>query len=157
MAKERKEFNCPGCGQKLDMVEQGKTHKYGSPIRQCPKCARRYVDRNYHEIEIEGIRESDLSAKSSLGLALLSLVICAGCAAAVIFWPFRRIPAAFIIGAALFGIGFFVMIGDALKILTGKRKKALEIEHQQSINRLSEREYALQLQKLGYQVPEKYL
>ena len=162
MATTQQGIKCPKCGNELKAVAAGKAYLYGSPIRQCAKCAQPYVDRNYHEIEIDGIREEDLSAKKSLGLTLFCLVglaVCIGC------WILLKnasgfivkSPAAFIVGTLLFGIGFFAMLIDTFKILTGSKKKQLEKERQASIQRLSNQEYALKLQKLGYQVPEKYL
>ena len=162
MAKTQQEFKCPKCGAELKMVAQGKAHFYGSPIRQCAKCALVYVDRNYHEIEIEGIREEDLSVKKSLGLTLFCLVGLVACIGGWILLSnstgfIVRSPAAFIVGALIFGIGFFAMIGDTLKILTGAKKKQLEKEREASAQRLSDRVYVLKLQKLGYEIPEKYL
>ena len=159
------DVKCSGCGVKLSIVEQGRVHRYGSPIRQCPRCARSYVDRNYHEIEIEGIRESDISLKKSLGITLFCLILCIACVAAIIFlYAYRspnaifvKKPTVFILGALLFGLGFFVMVGDTVKILTGARKRELEKERQESVKRLSNREYVLMLQQLGYKIPEKYL
>ena len=162
MATTQQAFKCPKCGAELKMVVSGKAHFYGSPIRQCAKCAQVYVDRNYHEIEIEGIRAEDLSAKKSLGLTLfclIGLVVCIG------GWILLsnssgfivKSPAPFIVGILLFGIGFIAMIGDTLKILTGAKKKQLEKEREASAQRLSDRAYVQKLQKLGYEIPEKYL
>ena len=162
MAATREVFRCSNCGSELRMAAPDKTHHYGSPIRQCAKCAQVYVDWNYHEIEIDGIREEDLSAKKSLGLTLFCLVGLVVCIGGWILLEnasgfLVKSPAAFIVGILLFGIGFVAMVGDTLKILTGAKKKELEKERQASVRRLSDREYVLKLQKLGYTVPEKYL
>lgn len=162
MANTQQGYKCPQCSTALKVTAPGKAYFYGSPIRQCPKCAYSYLDRNYHEIEIDGIREADLSVKQSLKLTLFCLVGLVVCIAGWYFLnkasgPLVKLPTAFIIGALLFGIGFFVLLADMLKILTGTKKKQLENERQASAKRLSDRDYALKLQNLGYQIPEKYL
>ena len=163
MSKTTSQPTCSKCGTALKVATTAKAYFYGSPIRQCPKCQTPYLDRHYHEIEIDGIRESDLNGKQSLKLTLFCLVGLVICIAGWIFLKnapgffIRKLPTVFVAGTLFFGICFIAMLIDALKIFTGARKRQLEKERQASVKRLSDREYALKLQKAGYRVPEKYL
>ncbi len=62
---------CPHCGTNLG--EYIESSDYGSPVRTCRKCGGQYLDRRYHEIEIEGYGANALSVKRDGKIMLLGL------------------------------------------------------------------------------------
>jgi len=143
---------CPNCGATIS-IGISNSHNYGSPLQTCPKCSKIYVDKTFHEIEIEGIRECDVSTKGSAGLMVGSAI-----AAIVSLLLFSFISHLGLIVVFLFSvIAFVYTIVDAIKIKSGKAKAELEAERQKSIQRLQNKEYAHAMKQLGYNVPEKYL
>lgn len=143
---------CPHCGKEVGInVKEG--FAYGSPIRTCKHCSQPYLDRTFHEIEIDGYRPGDLDTKGNGKMILESLV-----AVIVTGVLVTLIPNTIVLIALLLSLVFFFgMIIETVKVKTGKRKKELEKLRQESESRLRNREYAQTLKALGYNVPEKYL
>ena len=132
---------------------------YGSPVRTCESCGKNFIDKDYIEIAIDGIRKVDK----------------------------KRCSPSTLIGAILFcGIFVFTLSGNSLSTSDGppgmdeiiffgllaagslylliseirgfkERQRFLAEETIASENRLKNREYAYFLKELGYYVPEKYL
>lgn len=149
---------CTNCGSTLSINAPGSAYFYGSPIRSCPKCGRQYLDKNYHEIEIDGIQKTDISNKGAAGLLIGSLAAAVIFGVLFIFFLSRgRLHFGTLIATVISLLIFIFGLVDAIKIKSGSKQKELEKEHQQSILRLQNKEYAHTLKKLGYQVPEKYL
>ena len=143
---------CPHCGKELGMnVKDG--FAYGSPIRTCKHCSQPYLDRTYHEIEIDGYRPGDLDTKGNGKMILGALAAAIVTGVLFVLIPYTILLIAFLLSVVF----FFGMILETVKVKTGKRKKELEKLRQESESRLCNREYAQTLKALGYNVPEKYL
>lgn len=115
--------NCPHCGAKYEGLNykgvqfKDSQMKYGSPLKLCPVCKKEFLDKNYREIAVEGIRDEDMECVS----------------AKVIFYG--------IVGIAI-GIGavYYEMYGGIIAVLLGifilasemfsheKRQKELEAD-----------------------------
>ena len=50
---------CPHCGKAYSIMQPKGTGFYGSPIRHCSKCGKDFIDKDYREIAIDGIRNVD--------------------------------------------------------------------------------------------------
>lgn len=157
-AKKSNKPVCSKCGAPI-MVLAADEYRYGCPIRACAQCRQRYLDRGWHEIAVEGYRESDVSAKSNakqmlgLGLATGGLVA-ANIFSIMVLHLIVYMLIALAIGA---GVGFLVALKDTLVCATGMKKADLEQLKAESERRLCNPEYAKQLAELGYPVPERYL
>lgn len=149
---------CPKCNH-CDGRFGGNDYRYGSPLRTCPKCKTQFINSYYHEIEIEGISPIALNAKRTLiGLAvgILFFVIAAGIHLYEITYKdyYHTMPIYMMIICA---IVIVYAIIDFILIKTGFKNKRTEKKREESIQRLKNTQYALQLKALGYNVPEKYL
>ncbi|MDO4317298.1 MAG: hypothetical protein Q4C48_03720 [Lachnospiraceae bacterium] len=157
-AKKTNKPVCSKCGAPI-MLLAADEFKYGCPIRACAQCRQRYLDRGWHEIAVEGYRESDVSTKSNakqtlgLGLATLGLIAANVFSIAVL----HLIVYMLIFLAIGAGIGFLVALKDTFVCATGMKKADLEQLKAESERRLSNPEYAKQLAELGYPVPSRYL
>ena len=58
-------LRCSECGKKLLEYDTASIKRYKSPIKECKKCGREYIDPRYHEIAAEGIPEDEFSVISS--------------------------------------------------------------------------------------------
>ena len=147
---------CPHCGYAYTVHHLGKVVAYGSPIRRCAKCNKTYIDKDYIEIEIEGIRDVDKMRVSPqtivlfLGCLLISgmgiFLISGGADYAYIGWFCTII---------FLASGLFLFFNELLDYKN--RQKRLENEKKASKERLSNPEYARALLKIGYSIPEEYL
>lgn len=149
---------CPNCGKRLSDSNQNK-YLYGSPIRFCKKCKGAYIDKCYHEIAVDGFPPSEMSAKTGLKSALVGLIMAVasgGIAITEIIYS-NRIHTIFPI-LVIAGIGMIIVgIIDSIRVKTGSKAKSLERYRQESIQRLRDPNYAMQLKELGYNVPEEFL
>ena len=151
-------INCPHCGKEAWRGVEN-AWQFGSPIQQCKSCGGRYLNRAFHEIEIDGIPETELSTKGNGKLLLFTALAAAVLLLINIYtitsfgWYKPALVIAFLL-ALVFFVGIIV---DTIKIKSGKKQKELEKERQASVQRLQDKEYAQLLQKMGYSVPEKYL
>lgn len=146
---------CPHCKKVYDSgsysnalgAGSAAVYRYGSPFRRCAYCSQNFVDKDYHEIAVEGIREPD-TQKVSTGTILISI------AGAMFSLALMNSDYAF------FGIILlFLSVCSILhEFLTYKKRQAfLQKEKEASEQRLKNPGYALALKKLGVNVPEKYL
>lgn len=120
--------------------------KYGSPIKVCPKCKHIFTDAEYREIAIDGVREVEY-ARVSPGTIVITAIVLIGGVLAVTSG----------LRAGWFMVGMSVLVFCEEYFGYEKRQKRLQKEIDESRERLSNPQYALLLQKLGYNVPDKYL
>lgn len=149
--------SCPHCGGPLT-PHADDDYLYGSPIQTCPKCGKQYLDKHYHEAEIDGFHEADVSNKA-VGKEVLIFGACALVLGLlnVLSFSTGRIRPALLLFFILAVVVLFSSLKKAAKVVTGVRKKELEKERQASALRLQDKTYAFTLKELGYTVPEKYL
>ena len=141
---------CPHCNYTYTFREPKGTGHYGSPIRTCDKCNQYFVDKDYIEIAVDGIREVDKN-RVSLRTIINSITF--------MFFAFG-ILYVFGIEAIIFSIvPFIISIGLIVRDCAGykSRQNYLNMERINSENRLKNYEYAALLKEFGYDVPEKYL
>lgn len=154
----KKQGECPHCGNNTG-AKLGRAYLYGTPVRTCPKCSGKYLETCYHEVEIDGFRESDVSRKASrkdvfISLAVMLLMLALNGA---MYALGGRIFKAILLFGILSVVYFFSCVRSFWKVCSGKMTKELEKERLASQKRLENREYAHMLLELGYKVPEKYL
>lgn len=152
-------FRCPHCNNDLGFAMDA--YLYGSPLQQCKKCKKLYVDNRYHEIAIEGIRQEDINPtdtdkKNHKQSGLFGLLIGVGMIALFLIilttgWAIIPLP---IFGVISIIGGIAAMTGDNKRSLE-KTRKALEVERQQSILRMQNPQYVAQLQAMGYRIPQQ--
>lgn len=149
-----KTFNCPHCGNSLGYALDA--YLYGSPLQVCDRCKKTYVDRRYHEIAVEGIRQEDIDPTEEdkkmhrkggwiavgIGVAAIAVFVLL-LAAGWISFPLPIIGVISLIG------GIVTMRGDNKKVLE-KTRKNLENERQQSMQRMQDPRYVAQLYAIGY-------
>lgn len=154
------EIRCKGCGKKLLKYSQSSFRKYGSPLKNCKKCGRRYADPRYHEIAIEGVPKDTFSISSYLILMLLGAFLLyrgihlfrmyqLGVPSGMQF----LLPTVFALGGIILVFGG---IWEIITIVTGIKAKRFDKLRVESEMRLMNRSYAYSLQDFGYPVPEKY-
>lgn len=150
--------SCPNCGKKLSNYNPN-SYLYGSPIRYCKKCKGAYVDRNYHEIAVDGFPKEEMKASAGLKTALIGLIV--SVVAAGIFLceiMFSEYYHTIFPILAVMGIVMIVMgIVDSIRVKSGAKAGGMEKLRQESIGRLQNPQYAMQLAELGYNVPQQYL
>ena len=150
------EMNCPHCG-KMNR-ESCNAHMYGSPIRVCKSCGRKYVDSRYTEPAISGYDPKSTDPSLFLkGIALFGagLVL-------ILTWLIYSIKANGSYSIRLAGTAFVCFLGLVLCIVCFIRIKSgiADRENQkyleESVKRLSDKEYVRELIDNGIDVPEKY-
>lgn len=150
--------SCPNCGKRLSDYNPN-TYLYGSPIRYCKKCKGAYVDRNYHEIAIDGFPKEEMKASTGLKTALFGLIVSVVSAGIflceIIFSEYYHtiFPILAIVGIVMIILG----IVDSIRVKSGSKAGSMEKLRQESIQRLQNVQYAMQLAELGYNVPRQYL
>lgn len=149
---------CPHCGKTLISYVEWEW-KYGTPIRTCRSCGKKYLDRRYHEIAVEGIAPDAMSVKHSMVCMLFGIVVSVISALATIMQIYlwrsysMRIAALGVIGLL---ISIF-MLTDIIRIKSGaKQRKFLRLRAESEL-RLRDQSYARELYDLGYDVPVDYL
>lgn len=138
---------CPHCMQQID-TRGLTTYRLGSPFRNCPRCGKEYVDKEYHELAIEEYKKPPFIKDNPL------FVICG-----LFLW------ACFMAGAILneqWGFFAFLMMifavpagGYAIYVFGGFKKKKIDREKQASLQRLQDPLYRAKLRAIGYSVPEE--
>ena len=150
--------SCPHCGLSYSVMQPEKSGFYGSPFRKCSLCGNTFIDKDYREIAVSGIRNVD-TQRFSFGAAALgifpSLFMVIG------LWlgfssGFDTRSILFSCGGALF---VSVVVWLVLSEVKGydERQKFLKEESARSEARLQNPQYAAELKRIGYRVPEKYL
>lgn len=151
---------CPKCYAKYDdrmyYHTPSKENRiiYGSPIKKCNQCGEVFLDKDYSEIAIDGVREVDkmrltpyTMVSSGVGIVISIIFLLGG-----------------ITGNALHIalLGFALIAYEVHSIWSeyhgwDERQEKLRYETEASERRMQNLEYALTLKMLGYSVPDKYL
>ena len=153
--------SCPHCGYNYSIHEPKGSGFYGSKIRTCQRCGKQFIDKEYREIAIEGIREVDEHRISPATLFSALFFIAFACA---LVWLFFNDLSLFssgrtffsLIGAAISaGIGVFLVVSESNEY--GERQEYLKQEKINSEKRMQNPQYINLLKELGYEISEKYL
>lgn len=153
---------CPHCNHAYTVFEPKREGHYGSPLLTCEKCGKHFVDKDYREIAVDGIRDVDKKkiAPGSIVLFLFWLlfffaeVMLFLNGQSIIFDNKRSFAELIIVLLiALFLLYQIISNYKAYNI----RQEILEKERLASESRLQNYQYALFLKQLGYSVPKKYL
>lgn len=149
---------CPHCGYAYSTHHMGKEVVYGSPIRKCVSCQKSFIDKDYVEIELNGVRNVDSKRISPQTKAI------------AVFGGFMVALALFLIVGApkndppitAWACLIFCIAVPAFLIYVdlssySQRQKEIKQEAKLSKERLSDPLYAKALKELGYHVPDKYL
>ena len=156
------QFNCTGCGKKLFNYDPA-THyrRYKSPVKECPKCGRKYADPRCHEIVLEGLPKDIFSVKAHFFLIILGafalyigIVMFGKNQPGALNGIQLLMPAVITVLGVLFFVGGIV---EVISILTGIKQKKYDRLTMESKERLKNRDYAYTLYELGYLVPQEYL
>ena len=136
---------CPHCRYHLGSTVDLYRITFGSPIKVCPRCQKKYIDSDCKELALYELRFFDKMPMSLDNLIRMSILF----------------------GLGLFSLGF--NIGFAITLISivaiwliicfalySSKKEKIEKERQKSIERLSNPEYANELHSMGIFVPEKY-
>ena len=149
---------CPNCKKRLMSTDRSHDYNYGSPLKLCPYCRQFYVDKQYHEIAIEGVRAED---KKRLTLLHVLQIFAAVALIGFFLWVLTTGATIADVGPALFTPIFFAVIlriSPAVSIVGYKeRLNNFAKEAELSEKRLQDINYAKTLMNLGYPVPTKYL
>ncbi len=149
---------CPYCGKKLENYME-EEWKYGSPIKVCKKCGEKYLDKRYHEIEIEGIAPDALSVRRGV-IGIIAGLIFIAISSAINFATITldKGYSLEILAVGVMGLILLVfMIIDIIRIKTGLKARRFAALRVESAQRLKNKSYAYTLLSLGYKVPQKYL
>ena len=146
---------CPHCRKKIGNYDSD-ADLDGSPLKTCPKCQELYIDKQFHEIAVEGIRDEDISTdpeflsqkrKSAL------LTILGGIGVMVAFfvilalgWIYYFLP----IISIVMVIGGFKTLGETSVRKIEKKRRMLENERALSLQRMQNPQYVENLRRLGY-------
>lgn len=148
---------CPYCNTKTGS-NQADLYYYGSPVRTCGKCKQQYLNRCYHEIAVEGYRDTDVSIEACRkNLRNGILLVAAAAAMNGALYLLGRYSWVFLLFVVLGAAMLLVSLKDYWKVRKGTRLQELEKEEKASVARLRNPEYARLLQAHGYEVPEEYL
>ena len=146
---------CPHCGKKLGKIDPDE-YLYGSPLQVCPGCKSEYFDARYHEIAVDGMRETDVSLDGAflskkrkngmwtilggIGVMVLFIVMCI---VGVVFYFFPIISILLIVNG-------IKTIKSTNKDGIEKRRQELAREAQRSQERMQDSEYVEKLRYYGY-------
>ena len=129
---------------------------YGSPIQTCKKCGKLFIDKDYREIAVSGIRKTDTKKVSPFSIYIFSASLIAFIGVLVFF----VMEGTFSIGILL-AVTFFLSCSIYNIVTEYKeydlRQEFLREEKRKSETRLSNYQYASFLKQIGYDVPPKYL
>ena len=153
---------CPNCGRSILGMNNRETAYqvlYGSPVRNCKRCRKPYIDSRYHEIAITGIGERTLSVKYSLKvLGIIGMILVVSVGWNVVNIRMRgRYSVMMALLSLLSVILILYVLWDILMIATGKKAQKMERLRQESEERLRDPDYARLLADAGYLVPGQYL
>lgn len=152
------ELYCPSCGKRVAFFVVG-DYRYGSPVKNCPKCNAEYINPVFHEIETDGISPDAFDMKRLL-IGLIAGVIFFVIGAGIHYFEVTTqnfYHTSYIAIMLISAIAVLFSIANIFLIKTGFKEKRTEKKRKESTKRLSNPEYALKLKNLGYNVPEKYL
>ncbi|MGN1165628.1 MAG: hypothetical protein ACI4S2_04275 [Lachnospiraceae bacterium] len=150
---------CPNCGFVYEsrhyafVPSKDNQTVYGSPIKRCEKCGQLFVDKNYREIAVQGVRHVDEMYVSPQTLVsggipmIISLIT-----SLVLFMNGDE-------GVLTSMIVFVFSLSLIISEMVGHKKRMISLkkEEEESKMRLQNPKYARMLQQLGYDVPSYYL
>ena len=141
--------NCPWC--KKNYILEDNTYSYGCPLVECPSCNKKIWVKDRREIAISGVRLLDripLEPIDVCGIVLGGYIL-----SSIFLYGFDWL--ALVIGGFFFAYSLY----DQIKAFSKyeEKKAVIEEETKRSYNRLSHIDYALDLKKAGYKVPQKFL
>lgn len=146
---------CPHCKSSYSIMQPKGTSFYGCPIRQCATCGKQFLDKDYREIAIDGIRPVDMKRVTTGTIILSVLGFLFGLV--LVYCYFSDMQSVwYLVGAAISVIlAGYLVIGE----ITGydDRQAFLELERKRSEARLRDPNYIYTLRKLGYYVPDSLL
>ncbi len=144
---------CPKCGAAYEKNTYGRHPskdnrvKYGSPLKMCSKCQNIFIDDEYREIAIDGVRKADTQHISPAGLLYSGISI---------FASISSFACQYTLGGIIFIlIALYLSLRELLTY--NIRQQMLKKLTQESEERMKNIQYAQLLKKYGYNVPEKYL
>ncbi|MCM1088727.1 MAG: hypothetical protein NC318_00490 [Blautia sp.] len=149
-------MDCPHCGKQNK--EKCNAWMYGSPIRICKNCGRKYTDRRYREVAIQGFDPRSLNAGlylKGLGIFALGLAVC-------LAWMYYQVNYKGWYPNALLGcifacaIGVIGCIACLIRSRFGIDEKQNARYLEESRNRLADKAYVQELIACGVDVPEEY-
>ena len=139
---------CPHCGKTYSFMEPKGTGNYGSPLRICASCGKPFVDKDYREIAISGVRKIDTQRFS---FAWVTFIIIS-----LFFAGFGLYTGSnsFVIGGLVFSLlSAWCIYSDISKF--DERQAGLAKETKESYERLKDEKYRQILRDLGYSIPEE--
>lgn len=150
------EMNCPHCG-KMNR-ESCNANMYGSPIRICKNCGKKYVDRRYTEPALTGFdRKSTDPTLYAKGAAIFAAgFVFTLCWVLVSIYKMGRYSIKMAGTSVICLIGLIMCIVCFIRIKTGTAAKENQKYLEESENRLMNKEYVRELIENGIDVPEKY-
>lgn len=150
---------CPHCGKEMKGYMETQ-FDFGSPLQTCKKCKGTYLDRRYHEIEIDGMgNAAEMSGKRAKLLVMFGLIFF-GVALLLNLGMILSMGKYSVRGVMIMLLGLVMLVGGLIEwilVKTGVRERRLEKKRLESQRRLENPEYARTLAELGYPVPGKYL
>ncbi len=145
---------CPNCHKAVSGMGGRNDYLYGSPIRTCPNCFHKYVDKQYHEIAIDGVLKGHtkritfigaIALIVSFGILVLGLYCIYTGATFEEVWPTFLAP-------------IIISILPIMKISSYKKDmEFIKDETRRSEERIKNPAYIKLLQELGYSIPSEYL
>lgn len=147
---------CPYCNHTYSFM-QPKSYSYGSPLQVCRRCGKYYVDKDFKEIAISGIRKIDTMRITPFSIiaSLLFTPLFVSSIYMQFYQPDNMSLFALITFGAFDIFAFYSIYNDCSSFK--ERQKYLIDEQHRSIARLKNPSYALTLKNLGYDVPKQYL
>ena len=147
---------CPHCGKKAALYNENE-YKYGSPIVQCSGCGKKYIDKRFHEIAIEGMPTGLMNTARYARFALIGVVLSIVSLAVsfVMYKAFGRVDLRVAIFCPLFIIVSLFNVIELIKVKTGMKSKELEKQMEESKKRLQDPVYVAELEENGYTLPKQ--
>lgn len=150
------EMNCPHCGK--TNRESCNAYMYGSPVRICRSCGKKYIDGRYREPAISGFDPKSTNA-SFYGKGCVGF----GIAFACFFGWFLYCAISNGVYSLRVGIlctgclaAFIGCIIQYVRIKSGAVQRENSKYLEESEKRLSDKSYVDELIRMGIDVPEKY-
>lgn len=150
------EYNCPHCG-KINR-ESCNAHMYGSPIRICKSCGKKYVDNRYTEPAINGFdRKSTAPSVYAKGAGIFAAGFVLTLGWVLISIKTKGSYQIKMAGASVICLlGLIMCIAMFVHIKSGAAEKENQKFLEESEKRLSDKDYVRELIDNGIDVPEKY-
>ena len=153
---------CPNCKLTIERRKPQVGNKYGSPLQRCPRCGNYYIDDDYEEYALstdkEGIRTTIVNARIGL-IVLRAFFIFLGILTIVGLMmseiDVRKTSTLIVLGIIALCISAFFNAPTQERIKNDLEK--MNDIWEESNSRLSNQQYAILLEKTGFDVPLRYL